>query len=97
MRATSYAAVYMFEHCSKLTVVCCVHCRSRGVMKCSERMEGAQALARALESSLRVNRVLCARRKWAHQVHTCTEICPSSCHECTRCSDGHMRLRREVP
>eukprot|EP00965_Chrysotila_dentata_P097018 3206851-Pleurochrysis_carterae.AAC.1 len=40
-------------------------------------VEGAHAIARALEPS-RVNRTLCARKKWAHQVHKLTEICPSS-------------------
>eukprot|EP00965_Chrysotila_dentata_P186672 6163536-Pleurochrysis_carterae.AAC.1 len=57
-------------------------------------MEGARALARALEPS-RVQRALCAREQWTHQVHTCTDICQSSCHECTRCRDGHVRVQRK--
>eukprot|EP00965_Chrysotila_dentata_P254869 6212021-Pleurochrysis_carterae.AAC.1 len=62
MRARSGAAVYVFEHCSKLAAVYCIHCRSCGVIKCSGTMEGAHALARALEP-LRANHALCARRK----------------------------------
>eukprot|EP00965_Chrysotila_dentata_P044503 1479706-Pleurochrysis_carterae.AAC.1 len=59
-------------------------------------VEGAHAIARALEPS-RVNHALCARKKWAYQVHTCTETCPSSCYECTRCSNKHKRLQGEAP
>eukprot|EP00965_Chrysotila_dentata_P254871 6212021-Pleurochrysis_carterae.AAC.3 len=70
MRARSCAPVYVLKHCSKLAAVCCVHCRSRGVIKCSEKTEGAQALARALKTS-RISRTDCARKTWAQQVQTC--------------------------